>query len=153
MSFARRYWLYYTSARIAHALLTVNYARTTNPQPIFLTNLGLCKILRAMFRRALALLLVTSWAVLSAVDVLEDLNLGAYPEVHASEKSGFPGFGRAAQSANNIVENGSRHIVNPAAGLIAPTAGDNVGFRPCEKEAKTLKKNLRIYKLHKAFLI
>jgi hypothetical protein len=124
-----------------------------DPQPSFLTNLGLCKILRPMFRRALAILLVTSWAILSAVDVLEDLNLGASPKIHASGKSGFPGFGRAAQSANNIVENGSRHIVNAALGLIAPTARDNVGFRPCEQEAKTPKKNLKMYKLHKAFLI
>jgi hypothetical protein len=119
----------------------------------FLTKQGLYKILRAMFRKAVAILLVTSWAVLSAVDVLEDLNLGADLEIHASGKSGFPGFGRAAQSVNNIVENGSRHIVNAPPGLIAPTAEDNVGFRPGEKEAKTLKKHLRMYKLHKAFLI
>lgn len=106
-----------------------------------------------MFRRTLAILLVTSWAVLSAVDVLEDLNLGASPKIHTSGKSGFPGFGRPAQSANNIVENGSRHIVNAAPGLITPTSGDNVGFRPCEQEAKTPKKNLKVYKLHKAFRI
>jgi hypothetical protein len=123
------------------------------PQPTFLTNLGLCKILPAMFRKALAILLVASWVVLSAVDVLEDLNLGDYPEIHASGKSGFPGFGRATKSVNNVVENGSRHIVIAAAGLLAPTAGENVGFRPCEKEAKTPKKNLKMYKLHKAFLI
>jgi hypothetical protein len=125
------------------------------PQPTtgtFLTNLGLCKILWAMFRRALALLLVTSWVVLSAVDVLEDLNLGGYPEIQAGGKSEFPGFGQAPQSANNIVENGSRHIVI-AAWLFAPTAGENVGFRPCKQEAKTPKKNLKVYKLHKAFLI
>jgi len=106
-----------------------------------------------MFRKALAILLVASWVVLSAVDVLEDLNLGAYPKIHASGKSGFPGFGQGTKSAKNVVENGIRHIVIAGASLIAPTAGENVGFRPCEKEAKTPEKNLKLYKLHKAFLI
>ena len=106
-----------------------------------------------MFRKALAIFLVGSWVVLSAVDVLEDLNLGAYPKIHASGKSGFPDFGRPTKNANNVVENGSRHIVTAAAGLIGPTAEENVGFRPCEKEAKTPKKNHKMYKLHKAFLI
>jgi hypothetical protein len=106
-----------------------------------------------MFRKALSILLVSSWVILSAVDMLEDLNLGAYPKIHATGKSGFPGFGQATKSANNMVENGSRHIVIAAAGLIAPTTGENVGVRPWEKEAKTSHKNLKIYKLHKAFLI
>ncbi|MGH7831137.1 MAG: hypothetical protein ACREP8_13285 [Candidatus Binatia bacterium] len=123
-----------------------------DPHPTFLTNLGLCKILPLMFRKALAILLVASWVVLSAIDVLEDLNLGAYSKIHAGGKSGFPGFGQDTKSTNNIVENGSRHILI-AAGLIAPTAGKNVGFRPCEQKAKTSKKNLKVYKLHKAFLI
>jgi hypothetical protein len=106
-----------------------------------------------MFRKAFAILLVGSWVLLSAIDMLEDLDLGAYPKIHASGKSGFPGFGRAAKGANNVVENGSRHIVIAAACLIAPIAGENVGFRPCEKQPKTSQQSLKMYKLHKAFLI
>lgn len=106
-----------------------------------------------MFRKPLAILLVGAWVVLSAVDMLEDLDLGAYPKIQTTDPSGFPHFGRHTQITNNIVENGTRHIVTAAAGLIAPTAGENVGFRPCEKEAKTSQKNLKIYKLYKAFLI
>lgn len=106
-----------------------------------------------MFRKALSILLVSSWVVLSAVDVLEDLNLGAFPKIHTAAKSGFPGFGQATKSANNAVENGSRHLVVAGAAVIAPTTAENVSLRPWDKEARTSQKKLKIYKLHKVFII
>jgi hypothetical protein len=106
-----------------------------------------------VFRKALAILLVGSWIVLSSIDVLEDLDLGAYPKIQTTDTSGFPHFGRHIQIANNVVENGNRHIVAAAVVLIAATVVENVGFRPWEKQAKTSQKNFKIYKLHKAFLI
>jgi hypothetical protein len=105
-----------------------------------------------MFCKALAILLVGSWVFLSAIDMLEDLDLANNLKIHASERSDFAGFGRAAHFANNVVENGTRHIVTPETGLFIPRAGDNLGLELREKEVKTRKNNLKIYKLHSTFL-
>jgi hypothetical protein len=106
-----------------------------------------------MLRKFLAILLVASWFVLSAIDMLEDLDLANYLKVQAAESPDLAGFGRAANVANNIVENGTRHIAGADVTLIIPPARGNIGFQPHDKEAKTPKKNLKIYKLRSAFLI
>jgi hypothetical protein len=106
-----------------------------------------------MVRKALAILLVGCWVVLSSIDMLEDLDLSNYLKIHATERSDFVGFGRAARVANNIVENGTRHIAGAEAGLMIFPAWENVGFQPYDKEARTPKRNLKIYKFHSAFLI
>lgn len=115
-----------------------------------MTTVDLYTTLNRMLRKALIILLVGSWILFSAVDLLEDLDFGAYPKIHAS---GHYAFGRTAQSANNIVENGTSHIATAVADLITPAARANTRLRPGEKEKKTPKKDLKIYKLHSAFLI
>ena len=105
-----------------------------------------------MLRKALAILLVASWLVFAAFDLLEDLDLAAYFEVYAAERSALPGFGQPIKVANNTLENGSRMPIGEI-GLVTPPARENVAFQPYDKEAKTTKKNLKIYKLHSAFLI
>jgi hypothetical protein len=106
-----------------------------------------------MLRKFLSILLVASWFVLSAIDMLEDLDLANYLKVQAAESPGFAGFGRTANVANNIVENGTRHIAGAEVSLIIPPAWENVGFQPHDNEARTPRKNLKIYKLRSAFLI
>lgn len=106
-----------------------------------------------MLRKILAVLLVGSWIVLSAIDMLEDLDLANYVKIRAAKSSDFAGFRRATNVANNTVENGTRHIASAEVSLINPSPSENVGFQPHDKEASTPKNHLKLYKLDSAFLI
>ena len=106
-----------------------------------------------MFRKGLAILIVGSWVFLSAIDVLEDLDLANYLKIHAGARSDFSRFARGVNLANNLIENGTRHIAGADVSVIIPSARQNVGFQSHTKEAETPKKNLKIYKLSRTFLI
>ncbi len=117
----------------------------------FLTKLGSRLDSPAMIRKVLAVVVVGSWVALSAIDMLEDLDLASYLKIHTAENSEFAGFGPGA-AANNAVENGARHVPAREVNLISASPNENFGFRPHDKEAKG-SKNLKIYKLDRAFLI
>lgn len=106
-----------------------------------------------MFRKALAILLVGSWVLLSAIDLLEDLDLANHIKIHTAKSSDFAGFGRTANVANNLVENGTRHIAGADLSLSLPPTGQTVRLQLYGKEAKRPKKNLKLYKLRHALLI
>jgi hypothetical protein len=106
-----------------------------------------------MFRKALAILIVGSWVFLSAIDMLEDLDLANYLKIQAGARFDSSRFARGANLANNLVENGTRHIGRADVSVIIPSALENVGFQSHTKEAETPKKNLKIYKLSRAFRI
>lgn len=96
-----------------------------------------------MIRKSLAIFLVLSWVALSAIDLLEDLHLGASPKIHAAEGSGSPG---------SAVENES-HGVAARIDSVSPHSRNNAGFLTNNEQTKTRKKNLKIYKLHAVFVI
>lgn len=106
-----------------------------------------------MLRKALAILIVGTWVFLSAIDMLEDLDLANYLKIHVGERADLARLGRGANLANNLVENATRHIAGADVSVVIPAARANAGFQSHTKEAETPKKNLKIYKLSRAFLI
>ena len=61
-----------------------------------------------MLRRAISVVLVFSWIVLSGIDVLEDLDLPDRIEFQCSSKTTLPGVGSGAPLARNIVESATQ---------------------------------------------
>lgn len=105
-----------------------------------------------MPRKVLACALVAFWILLSGIDVLEDFDLGIYSKIHNTREPTLPGLGHALKIANDTFENGNRTLVaqiKPG----RPPASQSLDFEPVAGQTQVPKKNLRIYKLHSAFLI
>jgi hypothetical protein len=100
-----------------------------------------------MLKRALAVLLVPLWVILSGVDVLEDLDLPSGIEVHSSTDVPLPGSGQIGRLANNIVESADHS--RPRCSSFLEQSSVQLSL-----EAPTVfQKSSKLHKLHRVFLI
>lgn len=105
-----------------------------------------------MLRKPLASLLVLFWVFSVGIDLVEDFDLGVYSEIHIARKPALPSLGETTQSSSDDFKNGNRTSVaqiKPA----SPPAPQSLAWEPVGSETRAPKNNLKIYKLHSAFLI
>jgi hypothetical protein len=103
-----------------------------------------------MFPKALAILVVFSWIVVSSYDLLEDLDFSVHSKVKSS-KTIPPNTGTLAKLTNDSLEHSSQPLTSPA-GSLGPGLYA-VALRLYQNEFQICKKDLRLHKLHCTFLI
>jgi hypothetical protein len=100
-----------------------------------------------MLRKALAMLLILSWVVLSGFDLLEDLELPSLVSVQSPIDDALPNIGQRVKTVNNLLESGDR--TRPvSSGLRELPIVDSSIDAPGVPE-----KVSKIHKLHRIFLI
>jgi hypothetical protein len=100
-----------------------------------------------MLRKALAVLLVFSWVILSGFDLLEDFDLPIQIGVHQPLGNSPPSGGPGVDLVNNLLESGDRTRFSYV-GLLALSVVDSSVDR-----STVSKKVSKIHKLHRVFLI
>jgi len=105
-----------------------------------------------MLRKALGVLLVISWIIVSGFDLLEDLHFPSHSGVNIPKKAALPGVGQPVNLVNDNLERGSRTLT-PQAGLFKLPIVQNIALRLFVNASTVSKKAFRIHKLHRVFLI
>jgi hypothetical protein len=101
-----------------------------------------------MLHRALAVLLVLSWVILSGVDLLEDLDPFGQIRLHRSAGRSTPGVGHTIGSlTNNIVESAGHSRPRCWVTLDQPTVHQSVDVHV------VVQRSSKLHKLHHTFLI
>jgi hypothetical protein len=100
-----------------------------------------------MFRKALSVLLVFSWIVLSGLDVVEDLDLPDQIEFQNSTKAASRGNGPSGPLARNIVESATDGGIRCSSWLEQLTA-PTINYAPYFS-----RKVSKLHKVHRVFLI
>lgn len=100
-----------------------------------------------MLRKTLAVLLVVSWIILSAFDLLEDLDFPIEGGVHGPLEGPLPNMGPGVDLVNNLLESADRTRL-VSSGLRELPVVDS----PVDAPAVTEKVS-KIHKLHRIFLI
>jgi hypothetical protein len=101
-----------------------------------------------MLRKALAVLLVFSWVILSGFDLLEDFDLPIQIGVHQPLGNSPPSGGPGVDLVNNLLESGDRTRFSHT-GLFALL----LVFDSSVDGSKVSKKVSKIHKLHRVFMI
>jgi len=100
-----------------------------------------------MLRKALAILLVFSWVILSRFDLLEDFDFPIQNGVHNPPENSLPNGGPGVDLVNNILESGDRTRFSHVGLFALPVLDSPV-------DAPTVSKKVsKIHKLHRIFLI
>lgn len=100
-----------------------------------------------MLQKALAVLLVFSWVILSGFDLLEDLDLPTQAGIQSPSGGSPPNSGPGVDLVNNILESGDRMRLSYARLFELPAVELPI-------DAPTFcKKASKIHKLHRVFLI
>jgi hypothetical protein len=100
-----------------------------------------------MLRRALTVLLIFSWVILSGFDLLEDFNLPIQVGIDSPLEDSVPNAGPGGDLVNNILELGDRTRLSYVGLFELPIVGLPI-------DAPTVSKKVsRIHKLHRVFLI
>ena len=100
-----------------------------------------------MLRKTLAVLLVVSWIILSAFDLLEDLDFPIEGGVHGPLEGPLPNMGPGVDMVNNLLESGDRTCL-VSAGLRELPVVDSPVDAPAVPE-----KVSKIHKRHCVFLV
>jgi hypothetical protein len=100
-----------------------------------------------MLRKALALLLVFSWVILSGFDLLEDFDFPIQVGVHSPLEDSVPKVGHGVDLVNNILESGDRTRLYHADLFELPIVHLSADAPLVSKKV------FRIHKLHCVFLI
>ena len=99
-----------------------------------------------MLRRALAVLLVLLWVILSGFDALEDLDLPGGIEAHSSTDVPLS-RGQTGRLVNNIVESADHSRIRHSGLLDQPTTEVSVDTHSPSP------RHFKLHKLHRVFLI
>jgi len=100
-----------------------------------------------MLRKALGVLLIVSWVILSGFDLLEDLDVPSPAGVHSPLEGSLPSVGRGVDIVNNILESGDHARLSCAGPFELPAVDLPV-------DAPTVSKKVsKIHKIHRVFLI
>jgi hypothetical protein len=100
-----------------------------------------------MLHRALAVLLVLSWVILSGFDVLEDLDPFGQIEFHSSAGPSTHGVGHTISLANNIIESADHSRPRHSVTRHQPTVHLSVDVYVVVQSSS------KLHKLHHIFLI
>jgi hypothetical protein len=100
-----------------------------------------------MLRKALEVLLVVSWVILSGFDLLEDLDVPIQVGVHSPIEGSLPNLGQRVDLVNNIVESADRTRLIDAELFELPGVDSSVD------RALSFKKVFQLHKLHRVYQI
>lgn len=100
-----------------------------------------------MLRKALAVLLVFSWVILSGFDLLEDFDFPVQVGVHSPVEGSLPNVAPGVNSVNNLLESGDRPRLSYAGLFEVPIVHLSVGGPLVSKRI------VKIHKFHRIFLI
>ena len=106
-----------------------------------------------MFRKIAAASLVVVWLAVFGLEFLEAFTLDdPEPNVHKSTRTTLTSLGQAITISDEI-EKSKSYTISAQARDSYPPIIQNISLQSFKEKSKLLKKDFKIYKLHRVFLI